>query len=178
MAMIARHLTSWENAQTITRLKMKNSPLDAAYTALPFGVFLERIDSEEAFAEVRDMRQYEVGHDLEVGAHFGDDAQQHHAFYATKRMIANHHESAFLWNALQLVGAYVDSYAHVLQQVIGKFTTLIISCSVKQPVDLTETQIAIGQSCHAGAKETFQAQGFFQILFCNYFSHDDMPVET
>ena len=150
---------------------MHDGTLDATHAAFPLGILLERIDSEEILLEVRNMRKDEVGHDLEIGTHLGDGAQEHHALDAAKRMVADHHKAAFLGDVLQLFGSHIDGDVHVLQQVVGKLTALIISSSVKQAVDFTQTEKTIGQAGATIAEEALQAQGLFQILFCYYFSH-------
>ena len=81
------------------------------------------------------MRQDKVGHQLEVGAHLGDGTQQHHTLNTTERMVAHHHETAFFGDAFQLLRADIDGDAHVLNQMVGKLTALIISSSVEQTVD-------------------------------------------
>ena len=105
---------------------MLHGTFDAAHATLPLWVFLERIHREEALLEVRDVRQDEVGHQLEVGTHLSNGTQEHHAFDATKGMVAHHNEATLLGNALQLFWTDVDGNAHVLEKVIRKLTALII----------------------------------------------------
>ena len=131
MTMVTRHFTRRKHTQAIACGNVHHGALDTAHTALPFRVFLERIHREETLLEVRDMRQDEIGHQLEVGTHLGNGTQQHHAFYATEGMVADHHKTALFGNALQLFGADIDGDAHVFKQMIGKLTALIISGSIE-----------------------------------------------
>ena len=157
VSMITRYLSGGENAQTVACLNMKHGTFDASHATLPFGIFLEGVDGKEAFLEVGDMRKDEVGHDFEIGANLGDGAQEHHAFDATKRMVADHDKAAFLWDVLQLFGSNVDGDVHVFQQVVGKLTALVVGGAVKQAVDLTQTKRTISHSRHTSAKEAFQS---------------------
>ena len=101
------------------------------------------------------MRKNKVGHDLEIGTHLGDDTQQHHAFDAAKRMVAHHDKTALFGNVLQLLGTDINSDVHVLKQMVGKLTALIISSSVEQTVDFSKTEVSISRSCDTSAEEAF-----------------------
>ena len=131
VAVIARHFPCWKHAQSIARRNVLDGTLDTAHTTFPFGVFLEGIDGKESLLEVRDVRKDEVGHQLEVGSHLGDEAVEHHALDAAEGMVADHHKAAFLGNVGQLRLIHIESDIHVLQQMVGELTTLIISGSVE-----------------------------------------------
>ena len=169
--MITRHFARWKNAQTIARRYMLDGSLDAAHAALPFGIFLKRIDGEKTLLEVGDVRKDEVGHHLEIGAHLGNGTQEHHALDAAEGMVADQHKTTFLGNVFQLLWSYIDGDVHVFQQMVGKLTALIISGSIKQTVDFAQTKESVGHPRHASAEDAFQPQGILQIRIGNYFSH-------
>ena len=152
---------------------MLNGTFDAAHTALPFGVVLERVDGKETLFEIGDMRKDEVGHDFEVGPHLGDGTQEHHALNATEWMVADHDKATFFWDVLQLIRTDIDRDVHVLQQMVSKLTPLIISSSIKQTVDFAKPQRSIGKPRDTSAEEAFHAEGLFQIRVGYYFSHGD-----
>lgn len=171
MPVITRHFARRKDAQTIARRNMLDGTFDAAHATLPFGIFLERIDGEETLLEVGNMRQNEVGHHLEIGAHLGDGTQEHHALDAAEGMVADQHKTTFLGNVFQLLWSYIDGDVHVFQQMVGKLTPLIISGSIEQTVDFAQTKKSVGHPRHASAEDAFQPQGILQIRIGNYFSH-------
>ena len=149
-----------------------DGPLDASQAAFPFGIFLEWIHRKESLLEVGNVRKDEVGHQFEVGPHLGDDAIKHDALDAAERMVADHHEAALFGNVLQLFGADINGDVHVLNEMVGKFATLIVGRSIKKAVDFAQAHHAVDHSRDTGAEEAFQAQSVLDILICNDFSHD------
>ena len=119
------------------------------------------------------MRKDEVGHDFEVGPHLGDGTQEHHTLNATEWMVADHDKATFFWDVLQLIRTDIDRDVHVLQQMVGELTPLIISSSIKQTVDFSKPQRSIGKPSNTSAEEAFHAEGLFQIRVGYYFSHGD-----
>ena len=120
------------------------------------------------------MGKDEVGHQLEVRSHLGNDAQEHHAFDASERVVAHHDKAALLGDAGQLIRIHVDGDIHILEQVIGKFSALVVGGTVEQSVDLAQSTKAIRQSRHTVAPDTLHPEGVLEVCFsydlpCRFF---------
>ena len=156
------HLAGREQAQGMLVRDMAQRRPDAGNA--PGAAAGEIVHRDETVLEARDHRQEEGRQDLVVrtaGAHHG---AQDHAVQAAVMVVGDRDESAFLGNALQLLGRNLVPDAHFLQHMVREFGAEGFVELVVDAVHLLEFQQLVGCRGDAATQPALDSQEFLQFI--------------